>query len=424
MLAEMMLAIGILGQYCAGGACGPVISAPAVVRTVSAPVRVTAPAVTRDVKAWARQTVHVVAPAGSNEHYGSGVIVRSAGGKSLVLTANHVVRSVDKTKIRVKHVSGWYPATYLGSAGYCDLAALAIATPPGAVNVTIAEAAPSFAWVYGYPGAGALERYYGPYYRDVIADGRIYAEPAYQFSVPFGVSGAPVVDAYGHLAGVAWATGASRPLMVSVSTANLRRFLVSEACFGFFGGGRGGGGIMSGGRLFSREQGNTIKIKNSVISDGYASQLLAQPIYAAQYGGGCYGGSYSTGQTYVVEKPQSYVYQMPQTSQQTAIPGPEGPPGPQGPAGRDGAPGPPGAAAAPADPPQIQIAVMKDGKVATDETGNPITKFYRAVPGRDPVTGREIMVYKIGLEPDTLLQSTESSPGPAPPARRPARPGM
>jgi hypothetical protein len=377
---------------------------------------------------------------GQQTKEGTGVIVRSAEGQALVLTAQHILRGVVKTSIKVKHVTGWYPAAILAYAPDSDLVALTMPRPPGIVNVTIAETRPSYAWVYGYPLGGAIQRYYGGYLTDYVRDGELVADPAYDFSIPFGVSGAPLVDAAGHLAGLAWGTLPTQRSMVAVSTSKLRRFLVEECqLFGRRNG--SGGGLFSSGRLFNRENSPTIKIRNSTIMPGaleslagYAGiQSYSAPSYsfAAQYGGGCYGGSYQT----VVEPPRHYVYQAAPEPTVSTVPGPAGPrgePGPAGPPGRDGQsiagpPGPrgmPGESAPAVEPPAIQIVATKGGQPATDEAGNLISKFYRAVPAKDPETGRDIMVYRIALEPDILLQATQSSPGPPPPARRPAKTGL
>lgn len=190
-----------------------------------APVRRTA----TQSSPWQSQTVRIVADLGDSTGYGSGAIVR-VGETSLVITARHVVRGA--RRITARHTTGTYEARVIAEASDCDLAALEIATPPGAKNVQIAKVRPDSGVMLGYGTDGRWHAHSGSWVRDGRPSGNTADDHFFGFRAHDGDSGGAVVTPDGQLAGVVWGSNSDGSMVVS--TAKLRSFLVTPTCFRWF----------------------------------------------------------------------------------------------------------------------------------------------------------------------------------------------
>lgn len=170
----------------------------------------------------------------SGNHYGSGTVVQSAGGRSLVLTNWHVVPD-GQQQVAVLHGKDWHPAKWVAVDTVTDLSLVRVeATLPVA---QLAEREPPVGTVlrrWGFPGGGAMvaksnktlgvSNYRMQYPRTdgSYQDGGAIYEVE---QVPEkGESGSGLFDPDGRLVAVVWGD-IGRPAASCVRLSDVRRFL-------------------------------------------------------------------------------------------------------------------------------------------------------------------------------------------------------
>jgi Trypsin-like peptidase domain len=370
---SLVLALALTGQQCQVINGRQVCPAPVYSQVERLPTaRVIGPTSAID-PAYAAVCVRIENHQGASTGFGSGLILTDTG---LVLTCRHIFDAgVGQIIVRRSDGTAW-AAKFLTTDPANDLGAVQI-RPPGQIpKVRYADSQPAQAVIVGFPGRGlAATARVGRYEQT--------ANVYYNVNSPRGVSGGPVFrPGTLDLVGIQW--GADGRSSVVTDIMAVRRFLMQPTCFQFF-----------------RRQPKVINV--NVNGLGTTPVVTAPPVAVTP----------EPTPTPVVTQPQII------TAPTVTVPGAPGAPGVPGAPGKDGVPGAPGKDGAPGAPgkdggvvapPLLQIAIMKNGVSQLDANGQPITKTYRPVATTDPTTGAPVTMYKVGLEPDTILHPTPSSP--------------
>lgn len=167
--------------------------------------------------------------AGGSIGSGSGTVVRSDKGGSLVLTNQHVAPSPGQ-RIAVEVGDKAYPATWLAADEGIDLAVLRVDAALPAVELADAEPAPGTRLrQWGHPGGGPQKPKAGPAFGFEGSRRVVHGRPAGEvFSVGIrpesGDSGCGVFDPSGKLVAVCWGGGGS-PRQSCVRLHDIRQFL-------------------------------------------------------------------------------------------------------------------------------------------------------------------------------------------------------
>jgi S1-C subfamily serine protease len=394
-LTSIFLALALTGQQC------QVINGRQV---CSVPSRATVRTSAID-PSYAAVVVRIENHQGGSTGYGSGVILTESG---LVLTCRHLFeQGVGKLIVRRSNGEAW-GAKFLMTDPQHDLGAVQI-RPDGLgtlPKVRYALAQTDQAVIVGFPGSGlAATARVGRYVQT--------ANVFYGVDSPHGVSGGPVFrPGTLDLVGVQWGADGRSSVVTSIDV--VRRFLMQPTCFRFF-----------------RRQPKQINVN---VNGAIPVAITPAPVVTPE-----------PTPTPVVQQPGLI------TAPTVTVPGATGPPGPKGETGALGPAGPPGSpgaglpgpqgpqgatgpvgqagpagAAAPAMPPAlIHMVTLKNGAIQLDSNGSPVEQYFRGVPGTDPVSGKPVTLYNIGLESDISLNPTPSAvptaPIPAPPPLTPAK---
>jgi S1-C subfamily serine protease len=164
---------------------------------------------------------------------GTGTVIASKGGRSLVLTCRHVVPDPDGT-ILVKAGASTYGAELLAVDDAADLAVLRVRAELPAVavaDVGPADGADLRQW--GYTKGGPMNPKHGPAreHTNGKVDGKPFDVRVTGIAPDFGDSGSGVFDADGRVVGVcaAKAEGKAGTVGLLVPLADVRRFLAGRA---------------------------------------------------------------------------------------------------------------------------------------------------------------------------------------------------